>query len=474
MTIRVLSSNDGQVLANTIADANIDISNVTYNGADVASGTFTNGEAAGIGIDEGIILTTGNVNNAIGNTFFNADNGFTGSADLNAALGSLIPGNSGINNAASLKFDFETDGTDVSFDLVFATNEFDFTDFDDVFGLFLNGENIAFIPGTNTPISVTDVENTPGFTNANSGDLGYDDFTNVFTVELTDLQPGTNTLEFAIADEQDDVVDSAIFIAGDVTVENQPLNPVIGSPNVIEVFGTDRNEEFIGSDGNDGITGNDLDNTILGRSGIDVIDGQAGDDFIDGGGDADTVVYQFDVAGVTVDLSAGSATDGFGDSDVLIDIENIIGSEFNDRLIGGDDANSLAGRDGDDNIAGRSGDDFLIGAAGSDTLSGGAGNDSFVFVTPAEGNDTITDFELGIDEITIVSDAFGGGLSAGSLSTTQFTIGSSATNSNQRFIFDDATGDLFFDRDGNGSQGQQLIANVGAGIGFSSSDIELL
>ena len=472
MTIRILSSNDGQVLANTIAGANIDISNVTYNGADVASGTFTDGFSAGIGIDEGIILTTGNANSAIGNVFFDTFNGTPG----DPALGDLI-GDPDINDAAFLEFDFESDGGNASFDLVFATDEsLETFSFNDVFGLFLNGENVAFVPGTDTPISANSINDVSGFANTNffNSNFGYDSFTNVFTVELTDLEPGTNTLEFAIADAGDSIVDSAIFIAGDVTVENQPLNPVIGSPSDREVFGTDRNEEFIGSDGNDGITGNDLDNTILGRSGIDAIDGQAGNDFIDGGGDADTVVYQFDVAGVTVDLSAGSATDGFGGSDVLIDIENIIGSEFNDRLIGGDDANSLAGRDGDDTIAGRSGDDFVIGAAGSDILSGGAGNDSFVFASPAEGNDTITDFELGIDEITIVSDAFGGGLSAGSLSSAQFRIGSSATNSSQRFIFDDATGDLFFDRDGNGSQGQQLIANVGAGIGFSSSDIQLL
>ena len=115
MTIRVLSSNDGQVLANTIAGANIDISNVAYNGADVASGTFTDGSSAGIGIDEGIILTTGNVNNAIGNTFIGTSNGFTGDADLNAALAGLIPGNSGVNEAASLEFDFESDGGDKCF-----------------------------------------------------------------------------------------------------------------------------------------------------------------------------------------------------------------------------------------------------------------------------------------------------------------------------------------------------------------------
>ena len=87
MTIRVLSSNDGQVLANTITGADIEISNAAYRGADVASGTFTDGEAAGIGIDEGIILTSGNVNNAIGNFFSSTFNGAAGDPALGALIG---------------------------------------------------------------------------------------------------------------------------------------------------------------------------------------------------------------------------------------------------------------------------------------------------------------------------------------------------------------------------------------------------
>lgn len=353
MAINVLATDDAQTLANTIADEGIEISNVEYNGAAVASGTFTDGLSGGIGIDEGIILTTGNVNNAAGTGFFNGSNDFTGDADLNAALAGLIPGDPGINEAASLEFDFETDGTDVSFDLVFATDELTGGEifYNDVFGLFLNGENIAFVPGTNTPIAVNSVGDTPGFLSGGSSDVGSS-FTNVFTVELTDLEPGTNTLEFAIADAGDTIVDSAILIEGDVLVEFQPVNQVPSSPD----------DDFVGTDGNDGITANDNDNTIVSRLGNDAIDGGAGNDTIDGGADTDTVVYQFDPASVTANLSTGSATDGFGDSDVLIGIENIIGSEFDDNLTGDDNNNSLTGRGGNDTINAQGGNDFLVGA----------------------------------------------------------------------------------------------------------------
>lgn len=481
MTINVLATDDAQTLANTIVDEGIDISNVIYNGAATASGTFTDGLSSGIGIDEGIIITTGNANDALGPNESDSQSTVNGSGS-SADLADLIFEST--NDAATLEFDFETDSEEVVFNFVFASEEYnEFVDsgVNDVFGFFLNGENIALIPGTDLPVSVDNVNlgDNAEFFNSNDLDDGgpffdieYDGFTTVFTVTLSDLEPGTNNIQLAIADGGDSSFDSAIFIEGDVLVEIQPANPVIASPSDQEVFGTDRNEEFIGSDGNDGITGNDLDNTIVGKSGIDAIDGQAGNDIIDGGEDTDTVVYQFDAAGVTVDLSTGSATDGFGDSDVLIDIENIVGSEFNDSLTGDDNANSLTGRGGDDTIDGKGGNDFLVGAAGSDILSGGAGNDSFLFVSPTEGGDTITDFELGTDKITIVSTAFGGGLSAGSLSSAQFTIGSSATDSEQRFVFDDASGDLFFDLDGSGTASQQLIANVNSSL--SASDIQLL
>ena len=464
MTIRVLSSNDGQVLANTITDADIEISNVAYRGADVASGTFTNGQAAGIGIDEGIILTTGNVNNAIGNNFFAST--FNGGTD-DPALGALI-GNRNTNDAASLEFNFESEGENASFDLVFATDEFLETfSFNDVFGLFLNGENIAFVPGTDTPISANSINDVSGFANSNFNfnDFGYDSFTNVFTVELTDLEPGTNNLRFAIADTGDSIVDSAIFIAGDVTVENQAVNTV-SSP----IDG-----EFVGTDGNDGITGDGLDNAILGRSGNDALDGGAGNDILDGGEGSDTAVYQFNSTGVTANLAEGTAIDADGSStDTLISIENIIASELEDNLVGDDGVNSLAGRGGNDVIDGGAGEDFIIGGDGADSLTGGEGSDRFVYFSPSEGGDTISDFEVGADEISPVSAAFGGGLQAGALPENRFTLDTAATNSEQRFIFDDATGDLFFDVDGNGIQDRQLIANVGTGTGLSSSDIQLL
>ena len=99
--------------------------------------------------------------------------------------------------------------------------------------------------------------------------------------------------------------------------------------------------------------------------------GEAGDDTIDGGGGFDLVQYnlEFDgTLGVMVNLETGVATDRFGDTDSLINIEGAAGTEMADTLIGDAGDNFLDGRGGDDSIDGGAGDDFLIGGSGNDSI----------------------------------------------------------------------------------------------------------
>ena len=258
----------------------------------------------------------------------------------------------------------------------------------------------------------------------------------------------------------------------------QSLNPIEGTASDDNLVGTDGSDEISGNQGNDGITGQSGDDVIDGDRGNDVIDGGAGDDTLDGGEGNDAVVYQFAPAAVTVTLgeaeAEGTASDGFGSTDSLFNLENVIGSEFDDNLMGDSGNNSLTGRDGNDVISGGSGDDFITGSQGADTVSGGEGSDQFVYLNPNDGGDTITDFAVGMDKITVVSAVFGGGLSAGELPQSSFAFGSAATTSDQRFIFNDASGELFFDRDGNGVATQQLIATLSGVSNLSAEDIMLL
>lgn len=118
-------------------------------------------------------------------------------------------------------------------------------------------------------------------------------------------------------------------------------------------------------------TGNDLDNLIYAGAGNNILDGGAG---------TDIVSYAYASSAVSVSLSSSSRqnTGGSG-SDILLNIENLTGSKYNDELTGNSAANTLDGGLGNDTLIGGDGDDLLIGGLGTDTLYGGSGADQFDF-----------------------------------------------------------------------------------------------
>jgi Ca2+-binding RTX toxin-like protein len=142
-----------------------------------------------------------------------------------------------------------------------------------------------------------------------------------------------------------------------------------------------------------------LDDLLMGGEGNQRFRPQGGNDTVDGGpGDGDFADYskireQFsdNRTGVTVDLEAGTALDGYGDTDILISIERVRGSDFDDVISGSDVNERLEGRDGNDT---------LMGGAGNDRLTGGNGEDHFV-VRPGDEQIRITDFELGVDKLDL-------------------------------------------------------------------------
>jgi Ca2+-binding RTX toxin-like protein len=104
----------------------------------------------------------------------------------------------------------------------------------------------------------------------------------------------------------------------------------------------------------------------------------------------------------------------------------------------------------DNIVIGNSSANTLYGAGGNDTLTGNLGADIFRFNSKTEGTDIITDFTAG-DKIALSAVGFGGGLAGTAISTSQFAIGSAATTSSQRVIYNSTTGGLFFDADGSGA-----------------------
>jgi Ca2+-binding RTX toxin-like protein len=137
------------------------------------------------------------------------------------------------------------------------------------------------------------------------------------------------------------------------------------------------NLTFTGTTGNFVGTGNALVNVITGGAGNDTLDGGAGADSLNGGAGTDTVSYANSSAGVAASLVAAAVNTG-GDAagDVLSNIENMVGSAFNDTLIGSSGVNVLTGG---------AGDDTLIGGAGADTLDGGTGIDTASYAASTVG-----------------------------------------------------------------------------------------
>ena len=137
--------------------------------------------------------------------------------------------------------------------------------------------------------------------------------------------------------------------------------------NIEDVRGSRGSDLIIGDDGGNKLEGNDGDDTLSGGSGNDFLMGGAGSDVINGGAGIDQASYFDSETAVTVDLTAGTATDEDGAVDTLSGIEEVEGSEYDDTIIGDAGVNDLRGDFGDDIIQGGGGADLLEGDEGADT-----------------------------------------------------------------------------------------------------------
>jgi hypothetical protein len=121
----------------------------------------------------------------------------------------------------------------------------------------------------------------------------------------------------------------------------------------------------------------------------------------------------------------------------------------------------LTGTSGNDLMEGKGGDDMIWAKNGSDVLIGGAGKDAFTFDTKlARGNvDVIVDFNVKDDAIRL-NDTMFTKLKWGKLSASSFVVGEKALDSNDRIIYNDKTGDLFYDADGKGTKAAIKFAEI--------------
>jgi subtilisin-like proprotein convertase family protein len=232
-----------QQLAEILAGPNITVTNATLTGAGSASGSFGSGNSS-IGFDSGVILSSGNINEAPGpngsnNTGVNLGTG--GTAQMTALAGV------GTQDAITLEFDFEVQSSFIQFNYVFASEEYpefappNNSGFNDVFAFFISGpgitgeENIALVPATTNPVTINNINavtnNQYYIDNAGGADVEYDAFTTILEASRNNLTAcAVYHLKLVIADAGDGIYSSAVFlqenslVQGLVQVETQTVN----------------------------------------------------------------------------------------------------------------------------------------------------------------------------------------------------------------------------------------------------------
>jgi Ca2+-binding RTX toxin-like protein len=243
-------------------------------------------------------------------------------------------------------------------------------------------------------------------------------------------------------------------------------------------------EGLVGGLGNDTVVGNASANYLFGGGGNDNVYGQGGADYLNGGlgtnnlwggagadqhiGGTGIDYARYDDANwgnLTIRLDAPSFNAGaVAVGDIYSSIEGLVGGLGNDTVIGNASNNFLFGSGGNDYIDGRSGNDYL---------SGGAGADRFVFnlAFGATNMDSIADFVHLTDDIVLAQAIFAG--IGATLDASEFQVGM-ANAATDRIIYNNITGQLFYDSNGNTVGGMTQFATVTAGTVLTIADFMMV
>ena len=337
----------------------ITVSNVVMtNNSDNQIGIF-DGQNSNIGFNSGVVMAAGPVNGLIGNAAI-ADAGQPGNGQTDPDLLTIaqsVTSNpsagfiNSVNDVISLEFDFVPSSNVASFNFVFSSDEYTQwinSSFNDVFAFFVSGpgitgpfnappgfpggaQNIAVVPGTNTPITISTIfpagvpgeppaglnpqlyiSNTGGTTHTHNG------FTVPIPVELNVQCGETYHFKFAIGDGSDTYLNTAVFLeagsfisdAVDVTVAT-----VSGDSTIVEGC-TDANFIFTRPEGETG------DTLIINYEiGGEAIEGTDYNDL------QDTVIFLPGEDSVVINLSPiqDGLDEGFESVTITVELVNICG-----------------------------------------------------------------------------------------------------------------------------------------------------
>ena len=215
--------------------------------------------------------------------------------------------------------------------------------------------------------------------------------------------------------------------------------------------------------------GNDYANHLIGNYGDNYLNGGGGADRMTGFFGNDT--YVVDNAGDVVEEAAG----GGGDT-VFTFVGYTLGAGQEVEVLStavqsGIGALDLAGNGFAQTIFGNNGANVIDGKGGSDALVGFGGADSFAFTAAlgASNVDSILDFNAADDTI-LLDDAVFAGLGLGALAAGAFVTGGAAQDANDRIVYNQATGALFFDADGSGAGAAVQFATLTTLPSLSAAD----
>ncbi len=215
-----------KLIKEVLITGTIEISNIKFTGSAEAVGYFSGGDVSNFFLS-GIVLATGDVENAIGPNSSGALHTAFGSGS-DADLSKLVAGRY-TTDAAVLEFDFVPQADSIQFYYIFGSEEYpEYVDagYNDVFAFFLSGKNpaggeyenmnIALIPETSIVVSIDNINhlrNTLFYQdNENGKSIEYDGFTKPLIAQAKVVKGQKYHIKIAICDVGDERYDSGVFL----------------------------------------------------------------------------------------------------------------------------------------------------------------------------------------------------------------------------------------------------------------------
>lgn len=233
-----------QLVQNVLLGAGVTASNITFTGNTNQIAKFLATTSTSLGIPSGVYLSTGHASTSSPNGPQGPNNSPSTGTDWLGAGDVLLDGISGVQtfDAGILEFDFIPTGDSIKFKYCFGSEEYpEFVNagVNDAFAFFLSGpnpgggtytnKNIALLPGTNTAVSIDNVNANlnASYYRSNTGnviDCEFDGFTKVLYALEKVVCGQTYHIKIAIADGGDGIYDSGVFLEGGSFSSAPPLN----------------------------------------------------------------------------------------------------------------------------------------------------------------------------------------------------------------------------------------------------------